>query len=80
MPTQTLPHATMMKSQAPKAASDLRLTLPCTMAGVRWPFPPLPINTRGGSANGGRKEEEGKAVNVCWRNRKRKRKEKGEKL
>ena len=37
-----------------------QLTLPCAMTRVRWPSPPLPINTRGGGAErGGETETEG---------------------
>jgi len=37
-----------------------QLTLPCAMTGVRWPSPPLPINTREGGAGEKRKGESGK--------------------
>jgi len=63
MPTQALPpRHNDEKSQGSYALrATPQLTLPCVMIGVRWPFPPPPINSRGRGAErrGGEKEREG---------------------
>jgi len=61
MPIHTLPlhHNDEQSYESHALRAAPQPTLPCTMAGVRWPSPPLLINTRGGHH---RKEEGG----ISW--------------
>jgi len=64
------------RSHAPRATPQL--TLPCAMTKVRWPSPPLPINTWGGGAGkGGKRKEQGKTSKLR-KPKKKKRNQRGQ--